>query len=162
MKLGILSDSHDQAATARKAITILEQAGAQHFVHCGDVGGVEVFEEFVDKPLTFVWGNCDVPTPGLRTFLQSVGIAIPAAIPTMLTLAGKTLAVFHGHETGFMPIKNDGSIDYILHGHTHVQRDERIDGVRVINPGALFRCQQKTVAILDLETDELTFHDVPS
>ena len=47
--------------------------------------------------------------------------------------------------------------DYLLHGHTHVRRDERVGKVRIINPGALHRAREKTVAVLDTDTDRLTF-----
>jgi predicted phosphodiesterase len=49
------------------------------------------------------------------------------------------------------------SFDYLLHGHTHVKRDERVGRTRVINPGALHRAREKTVAVLDTATDMLTF-----
>jgi predicted phosphodiesterase len=45
----------------------------------------------------------------------------------------------------------------LLQGHTHVRADERVGTVRVINPGALHRAAQKTVATLDTETGEVKF-----
>ncbi len=47
--------------------------------------------------------------------------------------------------------------DYLLQGHTHVRHDERIGKTRVINPGALHRAREKTVALLDTATDRLVF-----
>jgi predicted phosphodiesterase len=47
--------------------------------------------------------------------------------------------------------------DYLLHGHTHVRRDERVGKTRVINPGALHRAAEKTVALLDLAADRLEY-----
>ena len=160
MKLGIMSDSHDRADTVQAAIRILEDAGATHFIHCG---GIEVFQEFVGRPLTFVWGNCDMLTQGLRAFLETAALNVPESVPTVCEFDGKRFAIFHGHESGFSPQwadGNGGQVDYILHGHTHMCRDERIGDVRVINPGALFRCRQKTVATLDVARDELQFIDV--
>ena len=54
----------------------------------------------------------------------------------------------------------------MVHGHTHVRRDERIGvgggkTVRVINPGALQRAREKSVAVLDTERDEVRFVAVP-
>jgi hypothetical protein len=54
---------------------------------------------------------------------------------------------------------NDGQLDYLFTGHTHVRMDKRIGRTRLINPGALggTRKQSRSVAILDLDTDELIF-----
>ena len=51
-------------------------------------------------------------------------------------------------------------VDYLCHGHTHKTRDVRVDATRVINPGALCHASQCTVAVLDTDTDGLTFYPV--
>ena len=38
-------------------------------------------------------------------------------------------------------------------GHTHLPRDERIQGTRVLNPGALHAAQRYTVGLLDTTAD---------
>jgi predicted phosphodiesterase len=81
-------------------------------------------------------------------------------VPLRLTLGGKTFAVFHGHETAARDVMRMRSIDYICHGHTHATRDERVDGKRIINPGALHRVKTRTVAILDTGSDQLEFHEI--
>ncbi len=137
-----------------------DKFGVGHVIHCGDVGVTEVFDELVGRPCTFVWGNMDFPDSGLVAYLQTVGIHPPDEIPVRLTLDGKTFAVFHGHEHGFDHAVDTLDVDYILHGHTHVPRDIRCGRTRIINPGALHRARRKTVATLDTETEELTFHEI--
>ena len=51
-------------------------------------------------------------------------------------------------------------VDYILHGHTHVARDDRRSRTRIINPGALRHARRKTVATLDTSSGKLTLHDI--
>ena len=51
----------------------------------------------------------------------------------------------------------DQDHDYLFLGHTHVRHEERVGKTRVINPGALYRAREKTVALLDTETDKLKF-----
>ena len=70
------------------------------------------------------------------------------------------LPIYHGHERGFRDAPYRLDVDYIFHGHSHQIRDEQLDGVRIINPGALCRANPKTVATLDTETDQLTFHKI--
>ena len=91
---------------------------------------------------------------------DNVGIKVPAKTPLRLRLGGKTFAVFHGHERGFQRAIRSLDVDYILHGHTHTARNEKIGGKRVINPGALYRAIPKTVATLDTMTDKVTFHEI--
>lgn len=158
MLVGLLSDSHGRHLAVRTAMTLFDKLGVSHLIHCGDVGSPEVFDEMVGRSCTFVWGNTDFPDDGLLTYALSLGLPIPQEIPVRLELEGKRFAVFHGHEPGFDTAIQRLEVDYILHGHTHVTRNERFDGKRIINPGALHRAARKTVATLETGTDQLTFH----
>jgi putative phosphoesterase len=161
MLIGLLSDSHGRPLIVRRAVQLFDQLGVAHTIHCGDVGGMEVFEELAGRPLTFVWGNTDVASNGLIAFLHTVGITPPAASPTLIELAGRRIAVFHGHEPGFEPACRAMDVDYIAHGHTHLARDDRRGKTRIINPGALHRAATYTVATLDLLSDQLEFYEIP-
>ena len=156
--IGILADSHGRHLAVRQAIGVFDKLGVSHVIHCGDVGGIEVFDELVGRPCTFVWGNMDLPDNALLAYLRTVGIRPPDGAPARLTLDGKSFAVFHGHERVFARAAQTLDVDYILHGHTHVARDERVGDKHIINPGALHHARRKTVATLDTATDELTFH----
>jgi len=160
--LGILSDSHGQALLVRRAVALFDSLGASHIIHCGDVGGQAVFEELVGHPCTFVWGNTDEPNRSLLAFLAAVGLHVPDGMPMRVTFAGRSFAIYHGHEPGFGAAVNGLDVDYLLHGHTHAACDLRRGGKRIINPGALVRVKEKTVATLDVETDELIFHTLIS
>ncbi len=160
MLIGILSDSHGQHRMVRKAMSLFDKSGVSHIIHCGDVGGIPVIDEMVGNDCTFVWGNMDSRDGGLEEYLQTVGISIPVAVPTRLTLGGKRFAVFHGHEPAFALSLDTLDVEYVLHGHTHTARDERVGSVRVINPGALHDAPRKTVAVLDTVSDSLSFHEI--
>lgn len=158
MRLGILSDSHDHADRVTAAIRLFVDLNVDGVIHCGDVGGMESFDAMVGCNLWFVWGNTDVPDAALGAYLETVGLRIPPAPPLSLTIERRLIQVFHGHEPGFQKALRAQEADYILHGHTHVARDERLGRTRVINPGALHRAPRYTVATLDLPDDRVTFH----
>lgn len=160
MLVGICSDTHNHREMLRRALAIFDRAGVERVIHCGDVGGQLVFDELVGRQVWFVWGNTDVPSPGLRAYLQTVDLPTPSSVPLMLEWAGRSIAVFHGHEPDFRSAPQTLDVDYILCGHTHARRDQRLGRVRIINPGALHRARPRTVATLDLAADELTFHEV--
>ena len=160
MLIGIMSDSHGRHERVRTALALFDRLGVEHVIHCGDVGGIKVLDEMVGRPCRFVWGNMDDDEPGVSAYLQTIGLPKPGLPPTRLDLGGKTIAVFHGHEPEYRKALLNPTTDYILHGHTHVASDERVGAARVINPGALQRAAQYTVATLDLATDTVEFHEI--
>ena len=156
MRLGILSDSHGRVQRVQAAVSIVDDAGVYALVHCGDVGGPAVLDEFAGRRCWFVWGNTDDVDPTWRPEVEALGLTWPEG-PLDLTLVGKRVAVYHGHERGFGEAIRSGRYDYLLHGHTHRRSDHREERTRVINPGALHRVSVPTVAILDLATDLVEF-----
>ena len=126
-------------------------------IHCGDLTRGDIVEACSELPLYFVFGNCD---SGNTSFLQQVGAACGATCLEWggeVEAAGKRIAVTHGHLPKRIESLLDSQPDLLLTGHTH-QRMDCVDGsTRRINPGALHRAQDFTVAILDTETDALTF-----
>ncbi len=162
MLIGIMSDTHGHHRAVQAAMALFDRLDVKHIVHCGDIGGTEVFDEFVSRPFSFVWGNMDRPTHGLIAYLHTVGITVPNEPPLTLKLGGKRLAVFHGYEEGFERAVDTLDVDYILHGHTHVARNEVRHGKRIINPGALHNVDRRTVATLDTEADKVSLYEIRS
>jgi hypothetical protein len=163
MRLGILSDTHAAAAITRRAVALLVAAGAEHLVHCGDVGDEAVLDALAGVPASFVFGNNDYDHAGLRRYAETLGIAC-MGVSGLLEFDGKRVAVTHGDDAGLVArYRRPGSgYDYLLTGHSHVRHDHRFGDLRWINPGALYRATAKTVATLDLETDALTTITVPA
>ena len=154
--LGVLSDSHGDSAATRQALKLLTDRGATTFIHCGDVCGERVLDELAGHDAHFVWGNCDDPSPLLRNYVKHLGLPWPNG-PLKLDLAGQRIAVFHGHEREFRAALQDPALDLIFFGHTHRYEDNNKGGVRAINPGALFRANPRTCALMNLTTGRATF-----
>ena len=157
MIVGILSDTHDRVAAAQAAVTLLQRHGAEYFIHCGDVGSESILDVLAGLPSAFVFGNTDWDRRGLERYAAAVHVSCLGNAGE-LELGGKTFHVEHGDDFKSMKRSVEGQqFDYVLHGHTHVRRDERVGRTRIINPGALHRAREKTVALLDTATDVLTF-----
>jgi putative phosphoesterase len=155
--LGVLSDTHDRVDAMASAMTLLRQAGAQFFIHCGDVGSERVLDHFAGLPSAFVFGNTDWDRASLARYAQSIGVACHNTFAD-LDLGGKKVAVTHGDDFRLKQrILSGQRHDFLLLGHTHVRMDERVGKTRVINPGALHRAREKTVATLDTASGELKF-----
>src|SRR2546426_9126290 len=129
MKIGILSDSHGRIHHLRRAIQMLESAGAEVFIHCGDIGGLDAIDELAGRRCWFVWGNTDDPHPTWRPYVKSIGLSWPTG-PLELELGDKRIAVFHGHEREFQPVLEAAKHDYLLHGHTNHPDDHRAGHIR--------------------------------
>lgn len=155
MIVGILSDTHDRVDAARAAVELLRRAGAEYFVHCGDVGSELVLDVLAGLPSAFVFGNTDWDRRGLERYAAQLNVSCLGDAGE-LDLGGKVFNVQHGDNARSMRAALDAQrFDYLLHGHTHAVRDERVGRTRIINPGALHRAREKTVALLDTVKDEV-------
>jgi putative phosphoesterase len=167
-RVGLLSDSHGRADTTERAVALLLQQGAELLVHLGDVGTPEVLEALVAAPpgsrqpvpAQVVFGNTDRDPAELERYAGHLGLTVAHPMGQLM-LDGHTLAFCHGHEPRRMNEALDQSVAYLCHGHTHRATDQRRGPTRVINPGALYRARQYTVALLDAGADRLSFLPVP-
>ena len=156
--LGILSDSHGQVERTRRAIELLQASGASEFIHCGDVELEQVIDLFAGLKAHLTFGNCD-PAGVLGRYTAHLGM--DAQHPTgEVMIDGKRIAFTHGDNGRAVSSILSDRPDFLLHGHTHERRDEMVQGVRVINPGALHRAHPFTVALLVPATGELRFLEV--
>ena len=155
MRVGILSDTHDQVARTKAAVIQLLDAGAQVLIHCGDITVPDVVYELNALPSYFVFGNCDDDVVGLRQAIIAVG-GTGLESGGLISLAGRRLAVTHGDSDRELHRLEAQAPDYLLTGHTHRVADQRRGSIRWINPGALHRAASWTVGLLDLERDVLS------
>lgn len=162
MRLGILSDTHDHLKRTGRAVQMLRDAGAEALVHCGDLTGTDVvFACAIGLPVWYVYGNNDADAiPELHLAMTDAG-ATCLEWGGLFELSGKTIGLTHGHMDIDMRRIMAAQPDYLFSGHSHLRDDRRVGQTRRINPGALHRAPEYTVALLDFETDELSFLTVP-
>ena len=160
MILGILSDTHNHLAAARRALAALADAGAEGIVHCGDVGddvmdllSAECLERGV--PAWVALGNCDgwgdATFRGRPAGIEGFGRQVH------FEAGGKACAVLHGDDLrALWQLSNSGKLDYVFTGHTHRPELERAGNTVVLNPGSPARPRNglATVAVLDTGTGE--------
>jgi putative phosphoesterase len=161
MRLGILSDTHDEWTRTRAAVDLLRAEGAEVLIHCGDLASPAILTLCAVLPCYFVFGNHDADSvPALqRAALESGAVCLGWG--GVVELAGKRVGLVHGHLTTDVRRVLGAQPDYLLSGHSHNSSDSQIGPVRRINPGALHRADAFTVAMLDLVADALRFMRVP-
>jgi uncharacterized protein len=135
LKVFVLADTHDKLPASLDPLA----AGADEIWHLGDVcdpGILQTIETF-GPPVTVVRGNCDGH------------IEWPLTVD--LKRNGLRFRLVH-----IPPDEVPDEVDVVLHGHTHVPRDERLAGVRFLNPGCVTRPNRgspPSVAYLEIAAD---------
>jgi putative phosphoesterase len=162
MRLGILSDTHDEWERTQLAVRMLQAAGVDALFHCGDITEPSMLAAFAGLQSYFVFGNHDADNvPHLRQAAAETGVAC-LGWGGIVTLGGKRMGIVHGHLSSDLCRVMAERPDYLFSGHSHLVHDRREGVTRRINPGALFEADEFTVELLDVETDDLRILTVSS
>ena len=161
MKIGILSDTHGDVRRTEAGLDLLLQHPLAAICHCGDIGSESVLTALSAAclprhiPVYAVLGNVDLFEGELTHFPDGLGVRV-CGRRAELELGGRRIVVIHGDDAHSLEAAvHSQQYDYCLTGHTHVREDSREGRTRIINPGALHRARPPSVAVLDLETDQL-------
>ena len=159
MRLGVVSDTHGHVPHTRAAVERLAEQAVQVVLHCGDIGSTEIVPLFARWPTHFVFGNVDRNGPALRQAIEAAGQTCHGRLGE-LTLAGSRIALVHSDDHAlFRRTVACGDYDLVCYGHTHAAEHHRQGRTLVLNPGALYRANPHTLAIItlpDLEVEYLT------
>ncbi|MEO5720665.1 MAG: metallophosphoesterase family protein [Chthoniobacterales bacterium] len=135
LRILVLADTHDHLPTALESLA----SCVEEIWHLGDVCAPSLLETIraLGPPVTIVQGNCDSEE----------------AWPLVADLErnGVRFRLVHIPPNGV-----PADTDVVLHGHTHVPRDEKRGAVRFLNPGCVTRPNRgapASVAHLEIAAD---------
>ena len=149
MLLGVISDTHGRLELTERAVQVMQKQGVEQVIHCGDVGGAAVVQLFHSLTTHFVAGNCDSGLT-LQMAVEAAGHRFHGRLGE-LELLGRRIAFLHGDSHLAMKrLLDEGNWDLIAYGHTHVAKCQRDGQTLVLNPGAFVRCEQPSVATVQL------------
>ncbi|MBN2293536.1 MAG: YfcE family phosphodiesterase [Pirellulales bacterium] len=155
MKIGVISDTHGDVHSAREAVRLFQCLEVDQVLHCGDIGSPEIVALFSDWPTHFVYGNVDSPQY-LDDVIRQAGQTCHDHFGS-IELDGRKIAFMHGHDTSLLEKSaKSGNWHIICHGHTHMARHCTVGKTLVLNPGAIARTIYPSVAIIDLQSLEVT------
>lgn len=116
MRIAVIADTHDRLPES--VCTAIRDA--DEIWHLGDVCSPAILARLERlAPVRIVRGNCDPGTDWPLTL--------------DFEIEGKQIHCEH------IPTRKVPPCDIFLHGHTHVPRNEVIDGVWFLNPGCITR-----------------------
>lgn len=129
MRILVVSDTHGDLFSLKKVV--MSQPKAEVVIHCGD--GEEqaqwIKENFPEKMVISVRGNCDWGSSLLTT--------------EEITIEGKKIFITHGHLydvkmtlTKLYFEAKSRNADIVCFGHTHIPLEDYSDGLYVLNPGS--------------------------
>ena len=149
MKLGILSDTHDNLPLIEKAVAVFNDAQVDLVIHLGDYCAPFALRPLSELVMDWigVFGNNDGEIQGL---LRASGEKIKGG---NLNLEFEGKRIFADH---INPMKDalvaSGHFDLILYGHTHDLEIYEEKGCLCVNPGEVcgYLSGRPTVVCLDI------------
>ena len=156
MLVAAVSDTHGHVRNTLDAVRLLEAFDVEAILHCGDIGSAAIPSLFDRWPSHFVFGNVDREEAELRRGIEEAGGTCHGRFGE-LNLGGRKIALLHGDDTRKLHATiASGDYDMVCCGHTHQRKEQRKGKTLVLNPGAIYRAHPHSVAIVDLETLEVT------
>ncbi|MEM2121800.1 MAG: metallophosphoesterase [Candidatus Woesearchaeota archaeon] len=157
MLIGIVSDTHDNVILLRKTVEELKKRKINTIIHAGDLCAPITLKELNGFKIIYALGNVDGDVLLIKQKIEEMN-GVFLGLGGVVNIEKKSFAVFHGHYPFILEslIKSQ-EFDYVITGHTHRQRNEKIGKTRVINPGCMYSSHENSFAILDIEKDNVEF-----
>jgi len=170
MKIGIMSDTHDQTRRVRKAINILNKEKVELVIHCGDIIAPFTLEFYkgLKCPIKFLFGNNTGDVMRHFTYAEKIGLH-DYEFGTFFSLkaGGKRIAAYHGDNMEITEaLIKCGDYDCVFSGHDHIARVEKRGEIIFVNPGTLTDKHKEgmkppSIAIYDSDTHTAKILNVP-
>lgn len=148
MKFLVFSDSHKSTNGMDKAIE--KHKDITHIILCGDVEDDCEYLEMVYGRTHAICAVC-----GNNDFFSST------PLNRIVKCEGHLIYVTHGHKErvkgslfGVVQASIEKGADLCIYGHTHIQNYEEINGIKVLNPGAIGYINQE-YAVIDVTKDNI-------
>jgi len=134
MRIGVVSDTHNNMPNVRKIVSLFNQLDLQKVVHTGDITQAKTLEVFshLKVPLHGVYGNNDLERDSLEAAVAKYGFQFTDP-PLSIQWHGRELKVVHDPRD--LEDLDLSSCDLALHGHTHLRTLLRRENSLVFNPG---------------------------
>lgn len=159
LRIGIISDSHDNIQAIKKAIEILNSEQVSYLLHAGDIVSPFSAKLFFGENFAtyFTFGNNDGEKVMLKDVIsqsQRCKLVWPKAT---ISLNGFKIALMHGEDEEVVEaVALSNRYDLVAYGHWHKVVNKVIGKCTVVNPGELcgYLTGRRTLAITDLGKKE--------
>lgn len=166
MKIGIISDIHENFHNLFLALDLCRDEGVEHLLCLGDMinPGIAMALAKCGLPTNGIWGNNDGDKVLITRFALHPKSQLSMSDKTydFVEVAGKRIFITHYTELA-QPMAKSGEYDLVCYGHDHQQYYEKVGACHVVNPGELSGHLTGLVsfAIYDSDLDEVAFYELP-
>lgn len=149
MKIGIISDSHDDIENVQEAIQIFNENNVKYVIHAGDYIFPGIIKEFsnLKAKLIGVFGNNDGERNGILKAFIDINGELKGEYGE-IEIDGIKFGIYHGTDREIKEnIIHSNKFQILICGHTH-KREPRLSGkitdnnnnnTFVLNPGSAHR-----------------------
>jgi len=158
MKIGIISDSHDNMGNIEKAVSIFKERKVELVIHAGDYVNPGAIRLFQGVKLIGIFGNNDGEKLGILKAFEDINGELKGDF-CELELDNLKIAVYHGTVLEIKDALIDsGKYDVVVYGHTHIKENKTMGKTLVLNPGTCHGFGGKaTLVIFDTQTKQPEF-----
>jgi putative phosphoesterase len=147
MKIGIISDTHDDIENVQEAIQIFNKNKVGYVIHAGDYVFPGIIKEFENLNAKFIgiWGNNDGEKEGIMKSFKEINGELKGDIGE-IEIDGIKFGIYHGTNSIIKEIScRSKKYDVLICGHTH-KMEPQVSGTIennketfVLNPGSAHR-----------------------
>ena len=160
MKIGLISDTHDNIQNIRKAVRKFNDDHVDVVIHAGDFVSPIAVESFAAVKLVGIMGNNDTDIPGLTSAFNKIHGELKGEIFEAV-YDGMKLVIYHGTSSSKKEfLIKSGKYDMVICGHTHRKANNKIGRTLVVNPGTAkgwFFGFYATIAVFDTHSRIIEF-----
>ena len=149
MKIGVISDSHDDIENVQEAIQIFNGNNVRYVIHAGDYIFPGIIKEFsnLNAKLIGVLGNNDGERNGILRSFMDINGELKGEIGE-IEIDGIKFAIYHGTDKEIKEnIINSKKFEILICGHTHKREpltsgkitNNNDNNTFVLNPGSAHR-----------------------
>lgn len=152
MKIGIISDTHDDITCTNKAIDIFENENVKVVIHAGDIISPPIISEFkrlTEKGVKFfgVLGNNDGEKSGLKDMFKFINGKFLGDFGN-IEIDGLKFGIYHGTDIKKKDkMIKSGRFDVFIYGHSHIREPKennlnKVGNTIIFNPGNAHRAEK--------------------
>ena len=136
MKIGIISDTHDDCINLKKVIRIFKNEKIELVYHLGDYVSPPLIKLFKDFKLTGIFGNSDGNRTGLVDAFNEIGGALMGDFAA-IEVDGLKVALYHGEYRQISEaLAKCGVYDVVFTGHLHKSENTVFGKTLLLSPGS--------------------------
>ena len=159
MKIGIISDTHDNIWRLEEAIQHLKSTDL--VIHCGDLISPFMVHQLAkgleNIPIHMVWGNNDGDKVTVTRIASNYNNFRIYGDFAELKFDGFRIAVNHYPEIA-VGLARSGMYDLVCYGHDHTANHEEVAHTMLLNPGETMGMNgNSTLAFFEVETRRVEF-----